>query len=74
MTGTVNITNGNANAGSLSGILTVTAISGNPTFVSDFGGVAGTDNFNWGFSITSAPAGPIPGFGDFGVSAQAWVQ
>jgi len=69
LTGTVNITSGNANAGTLSGVLTVTAISGDPTFVNDFGGVAGMDNFTSTFAITSAPSGPIPGFGAFSVSA-----
>jgi hypothetical protein len=41
--------------GSLTGSLTVTAISGDPTFVSNFGGVGGMDNFSWQVAI------PAPG-------------
>jgi hypothetical protein len=57
--------------GSLTGSLTVTAISGDPTFVSNFGGVGGTNNFSWQVNIpppSSFPNAtfvtiPAPGIG-----------
>jgi hypothetical protein len=48
--GTVNFTqvqNANTEAPTLIGGYTVTAVSGNPAFVSNFGGVGGTGTFDW---------------------------
>ena len=43
---------------SLTGSLTVTAISGDPTFVSNFGGVGGTNNFSWDVNIPAPSSFP----------------